>query len=315
MRISTNTMFQSGINKITSLQSEQVKLQQQISTGRRIGTPSDDPVASAHALELSYAQGINAKFADTRKTAQLKLNTLESSLTSVTNLLTSAQSSLVGAGNATYTDQERAFIGSELNGSLEMLIGLANTKDASGNYLYSGYQTSTQPFSASTSTAPNGAITTTSATYMGDSNQQSLQVESNRLMAVSVSGDSVFQANGSNDVFTAMGDIVTLLNTPITDDASRTAFNTGLASALTKLQSATDNVLNVRASIGNKLNEIDSLDLSGSDRDLQYSKSLSDLQDLDYASALSDLSKNQTIMEAAQKSFISTTSLSLFKLI
>lgn len=315
MRISTNTMFQSGINKITSLQSEQVKLQQQISTGRRIGTPSDDPVASAHALELSYAQGINAKFADTRKTAQLKLNTLESSLTSVTNVLTSAQSSLVGAGNATYSDQERAFIGSELNGSLEMLIGLANTKDASGNYLYSGYQTSTQPFSASTSTAPNGAITTTSATYNGDSNQQSLQVESNRLIAVSVSGDSVFQANGSNDVFTAMGDIVTLLNTPITDDASRTAFNTGLASALTKLQSATDNVLNVRASIGNKLNEIDSLDLSGSDRDLQYSKSLSDLQDLDYASALSDLSKNQTIMEAAQKSFISTTSLSLFKLI
>ncbi|MES2014102.1 MAG: flagellar hook-associated protein FlgL [Pseudomonadota bacterium] len=315
MRISTNTMYQSGINKITSLQAEQVKLQQQISTGRRIGTPSDDPVASAHALELSYAQGINAKFADTRKTAQLKLNTLESSLTSVTNVLTSAQSSLVGAGNATYTDQERAFIGSELNGSLEMLIGLANTKDASGNYLYSGYQTSTQPFSASTSTAPNGSITTTSATYMGDSNQQSLQVESNRLMAVSVSGDSVFQANGSNDVFTAMGDIVTLLNTPITDDASRTAFNTGLASALTKLQSATDNVLNVRASIGNKLNEIDSLDLSGSDRDLQYSKSLSDLQDLDYASALSDLSKNQTIMEAAQKSFISTTSLSLFKLI
>lgn len=315
MRISTNTMYQSGINKITTLQSEQVKLQQQISTGKRITSPSDDPVAAAHALEVSYAQGINAKFADTRKTAQLKLNTLESSLTTVTNLLTSAQSSLVGAGNATYSDQERAFVGSELNGSLEMLIGLANTKDASGNYLYAGSQTTTQPFVASTSTAPNGAAITISAAYMGDNNQQSLQVDSNRLMATSVTGNSVFQANGSNDVFTAMGDIVTLLNTPITDDASRTAFNTGLASALTKLQSATDNVLNVRASIGNKLNEIDSLDLSGSDRDLQYSKSLSDLQDLDYASALSDLSKNQTIMEAAQKSFISTTSLSLFKLI
>ncbi|MDO9206604.1 MAG: flagellar hook-associated protein 3, partial [Methylotenera sp.] len=71
----------------------------------------------------------------------------------------------------------------------------------------------------------------------------------------------------------------------------------------------------VRASIGSKLNEIDGLDISGSDRALQYSKALSDLQDTDYASALSDLAKQQTIMEAAQKSFVQVTSLSLFKFI
>jgi flagellar hook-associated protein 3 FlgL len=73
--------------------------------------------------------------------------------------------------------------------------------------------------------------------------------------------------------------------------------------------------LNVRANIGAKLNEIDNLDTAGSDRALQYSKSLSDLQDTDYASALSDLAKQQTIMEAAQKSFVAITSLSLFKLL
>jgi flagellar hook-associated protein 3 FlgL len=48
---------------------------------------------------------------------------------------------------------------------------------------------------------------------------------------------------------------------------------------------------------------------------LQYSKSLSDLEDLDYTAALSDLAKQQTIMEAAQKSFVATTGLSLFKFI
>jgi flagellar hook-associated protein 3 FlgL len=304
MRISTNTIYQSGINKISNLQSDQAKLQQQISTGRRITSPSEDPVASARALEISSAQGVNSKFADTRQTAQLKLNTLESSLTGVTNLLVAAQSTLVAAGNGAYSDQERGFVATELDSSLQALIGMANTKDASGNYLYAGFQTSTQPFVANA----------TGATYAGDSNQQLLQVDAQRQMAVNVTGDSVFQANG-NDIFATLSNLVTLLRTPITNAATQATFSSGLASAIGQMQGSVDNVLNVRASIGSKLNEIDGLDTAGSDRSLQYSKTLSDIQDTDYASALSDLSKNQTIMEAAQKSFVAITSLSLFKLL
>jgi flagellar hook-associated protein 3 FlgL len=302
MRISTNTLYQAGISKISSLQADQVKLQQQISTGKRIGAPSDDPVAAARALEVSYAQGVNSKFTDTRKTATTMLSTLESNLTGVTNLLVATQSTLVGAGNGTYSNQERANIATELSGSLQALIGMANTQDATGNYLYAGFNTATKPFTT----------TATGATYTGDSNQQLLQVDAQRQMAVSVSGDNVFQSGG-NDVFAALSNLVTLLNTPITNAATQAAFTTGLASAMTNLQGSVDNILNVRASIGSKLNEIDALNITGSARDLQFSKSLSDLQDTDYASALSDLSKNQTIMDAAQKSFIAVTGLSLFK--
>ena len=302
MRISTNTLYQAGISKISSLQADQAKLSQQIATGKRIGAPSDDPVAAARALEVSYAQGVNSKFTDTRKTATTKLSTLESNLTGITDLLVSTQSTLVGAGNGTYSDKERANIATELSGSLQALIGLANTQDASGNYLYAGFNTATKPFTA----------TATGATYAGDSNQQLLQVDAQRQMAVSVSGDNVFQAGG-NDVFASLSNLVTLLNTPITNAASQAAFTSGLAAAMTSLQGSVDNVLNVRASIGSKLNEIDGLNITGSARDLQFSKSLSDLQDSDYASALSDLSKNQTIMDAAQKSFVAVTGLSLFK--
>ncbi len=302
MRISTNTIYQSGISKISALQSEQAKLQQQISTGKRISSPSDDPIAAARALELAHAQGINSKFADTRKTAQTKLNTTESNLASVTSLLVATQSTLVGAGNGVLSNTERASIASELNGSLQALVGLANEQDASGNFIYAGFQTGTAPFVA----------TASGATYTGDSNQQLLQVDSQRQMAMNVTGDNVFQANG-NDTFKTLSDLVTLLNTPITNTATQAAFSAGLATAISSLQGSVDNVINVRAATGSKLNELDALDTSGSARDLQYSKSLSDVQDTDYASALSDLSKNQTIMDAAQKSFVEITSLSLFK--
>jgi flagellar hook-associated protein 3 FlgL len=304
MRISTNTIYQSGISKISALQSEQTKLQQQISTGKRIASPSDDPVAAARALSLSHAQGVNAKFADTRQTAQTKLSTIESNLTSVTNLLVATQSSLVAAGNGAYSNQERVSIATDLNESLQTLIGMANAKDAYGNYLYAGYQTATKPFLANA----------TGATYQGDNGQQLLQVDSERQMAVNVSGDNLFKVGG-NDIFATLSSLVSLLNTPVTDATSQAALTSGLASAMSSLSSSVDNVLNIRASVGNKLNELDALDIAGSDRDLQYSKSLSDIQDTDYASALSDLAKQQTIMEAAQKSFVSMTSLSLFKLI
>jgi flagellar hook-associated protein 3 FlgL len=304
MRISTNTIYQSGISKISALQSEQTKLQQQISTGKRIASPSDDPVAAARALSLSHAQGVNAKFADTRQTAQTKLSTIESNLTSVTNLLVATQSSLVAAGNGAYSNQERVSIATDLNESLQTLIGMANAKDAYGNYLYAGYQTATKPFLANA----------TGANYQGDNGQQLLQVDSERQMAVNVSGDNLFKAGG-NDIFATLSSLVSLLNTPISDATSQAALTSGLASAMSSLSSSVDNVLNIRASVGNKLNELDALDIAGSDRDLQYSKSLSDIQDTDYASALSDLAKQQTIMEAAQKSFVSMTSLSLFKLI
>ncbi len=304
MRISTNTIYQNGISKLSSLQAEQNKLSQQISTGKRISLPSDDPVGATQALEISHAQEVNKSFAETRKTAQLKLNTIESSLESVTSLIISAQSALVGAGNAGYSDQERGFIATDLQGSLEALIGLANTQDASGNYLYAGFQTDTKPF------IPN----VTGASYAGDSNQQLLQVDTQRAMAVNVTGDSVFLAGG-NDVFATLTNIVNLLNTPITDATTRATFETGLATALDNLKGTLDNVLTVRANVGSKLNELDALDTAGSDRALQYSKSLSDLEDLDYTAALSDLAKQQTIMEAAQKSFVATTSLSLFKFI
>jgi flagellar hook-associated protein 3 FlgL len=304
MRISTNTLFDSGIQKITGLQSDQARLQGQISTGKRFTTPSDDPVAAARVLEISQQKEMNATYANVRTVAKTNLETIEANLTNITNLMVAAQSTLVGAGNGAYSNLERSFVATDLKNSLEALVGMANGKDAYGNYLFSGFKSETAPFTANTS----------GATYNGDSNVQQLQVDSQRLMDVSVSGSQLFLANG-NDVFATLNDIVNLLNTPITDATTQANFSNGLATAITKMQSSVDNIMNVRASVGSKLNELDNLDISGQDRDLQYASSLSDIQDLDYAEALSEFSKNQTIMEAAQKSFSSTAQLSLFDFI
>ncbi|MDO9601777.1 MAG: flagellin, partial [Rhodocyclaceae bacterium] len=82
--------------------------------------------------------------------------------------------------------------------------------------------------------------------------------------------------------------------------------------ALTNLDQANDNILRVRAAVGSRLSEVDSLSDVNQDLQLQYQQTLSNLQDLDYAKAISDLTRKQTDLEAAQKSFMRVSQLSLF---
>ena len=82
--------------------------------------------------------------------------------------------------------------------------------------------------------------------------------------------------------------------------------------ALTNLDQATDNILRVRAQIGSRMAEIDSISSVNEDLNLQYQQTLSQLQDLDYAKAISDLTRKQTDLQAAQQSFVKMSQLSLF---
>ena len=101
MRISTNTLYQNGISRISNLQAEQAKLQQQISASKRILTPSDDPVAAARALEVQQALDNNSQYASNRIVAINRLSATEATLSNVSDLVLAAQSTLASAGNPT----------------------------------------------------------------------------------------------------------------------------------------------------------------------------------------------------------------------
>ena len=297
MRISTQTLFETGAARLGDLQSGLVKTQQQISSGRRILTPADDPVGAARALEVTQSQSINTQYGVNRQSAKSSLSELEGTLSSVTSLLQDVKTTVIAAGNAALSDTERGFQATELRGRFDELLGLANTRDALGNYLFSGFQTTTPAFAE---TAP-GVVQ-----YQGDLGQRLVQVDATRQMAVNTPGQTVFQGGGQ-DVFTTLSDLIAQLETPGT-----TGLDTALATANTNVDLALDNVLTVRASVGSRLQELDSLDNAGQDRGLQYSQILSELQDLDYTQALTQLSQQQLTLEAAQRSFVTISGLSLF---
>jgi len=305
MRISTQTLFETGAAQLGTLQSGLVKTHQQIASGRRILTPSDDPVAAARALEVSQSQSLNTQYGVNRQHAKSALGAVEGTLSSVTALLQDVKTNVIAAGNGSYSDTERGFLATELRGRFEQLLGLANSRDATGNYMFSGFQTATPPFEETAIVV--GTVTIASAAYQGDQGQRLMQVDSTRQMAVSSPGQAVFQ-DGDQGIFQTLGALIAQLETPGT-----TGLTAALAIANGKVDLALDNVLTVRASVGSRLQELDTLDNAGEDRHLQYSQILSELQDLDYTQALTQLSQQQFTLEAAQRSFMAVSGLSLFK--
>lgn len=296
MRISTQTLFESGAAQLGQLQSSLVKTQEQVGTGRRILAPSDDPVAAARALEVTQSQSLNTQYGVNRQYAKSALSEMEGTLSSVTALLQDVRTTVIAAGNGTLSDTERGFMATELSARRDQLLGLANSRDAMGNYMFSGFQTATPAFSKDAL----GVVT-----YGGDAGQRLIQVDATRQMSATAPGSTVFQGGGQ-DVFATLSDLITLLQTPGMPAAA------DLGTANSKMDLALDNILTVRASAGSRLQELDALDYGGEDRHIQYSQILSDLQDLDYTEALTRLSQQQFTLEAAQRSFVTVSGLSLF---
>lgn len=183
MRISTSMMYDLGASRISDMQGTMVKTQQQISSMKRILTPADDPIGSARVLELSQGKSINEQFAVNRQHAKSLLTQEESTLGDLTRLVQDVQTLVVQAGNPTLGDEQRGYLATELKGHFERFMSLANSKDGTGNYIFGGYNVKVPPFS----------VTATGAAYKGDQGQRELQIDSNRLVALSDSGSDIFE--------------------------------------------------------------------------------------------------------------------------
>jgi len=183
MRISTSMFHYQSINAILNSESELQKTQQQLATGRRMLTPASDPNASSHTMELRQALSTREQYQSNADSATARLNVEESSLAGAGNALQRVRELAVQANNATLTSSDRKSIAVEMRQNIESLMGLANTQDANGEYIFSGHRSETLPFTADAQHV---------VTYAGDQGSRFLQVGESDQVAVGDSGWDVF---------------------------------------------------------------------------------------------------------------------------
>ena len=297
MRLSTSQIFQQSVTSMLSKQTELAKTQQQLATGERLLSPSDDPDAATRILDLNQVIDTtsqyqrNADFADTRLALE------ETILTDIGELLQRSRELSVQANNASLSASDRNSLAFEVKANIGSLVQLANSKDATGEYIFSGFQTETKPFT------DDGLG---NFTYAGDQGQRSLQIGAQRNVAVGDSGVEVFMkvddgAGGVDSMFSMLYDFMTDLEA-----------NTPSATTLTRLDSALDTVLNTRASIGARLNTVENQKSANDSFSALLQENRAELKDLDYAEAVSRFEQQLLALQASQQTFVKIEGLSLF---
>ena len=199
MRISTGMLYQTGVSTIQQKTTEMLNTQQQVATGRRVVAPSDDPIASSRALEVSQAQTLNLTFQTNQGYAKDSLGLLENKLAAVEEILIHTRTRAVESGNGSYSDAELGSIAIDVRANFDALLGLANSQNGNGEYMFSGYQADVQPFAGNID----------GVTFQGEQGERTLQVSPSRIMSVSNSGSEVF-----NDVRAQLGEFFAVPGTP-----------------------------------------------------------------------------------------------------
>ncbi|GAB6042527.1 flagellar hook-associated protein FlgL [Endothiovibrio diazotrophicus] len=301
MRISTLNVERAGINSILDQQSKLSYTQQQVSSGKRIVTPSDDPADATRVLDLKKTQARTEQYQDNITLAENRLSREDATLTGITDALQRIRELAIQGLNDTQGSTNRVSIASEIRSRLDELLGLANSQDGNGEYLFAGYQTGTKPFNGDPFLATGATFT-----YVGDEGQRQSQISATRQLATNDPGSDVFM--GVPDDTGAASDIFTL----IYDFSVNMEANNPNATVLNHIDSALDNVTTTQAKVGSRLNVIDSQKSINEDHILTTKAAISDLEDLDYAEAVSRMNLQLTGLQAAQQAYSKVQGLSLF---
>jgi flagellar hook-associated protein 3 FlgL len=297
MRLSTSQIFQQAVTAMQSKQADLSKTQLQMSTGEKNLSPSDDPGTATRILDLNNVIETNTQYQRNADFASTRLSMEESVLTEVGDILQRTRELSVQANNATLNAADRASMAYEVRANIDALIQLANSTDATGDYLFAGFKTDTVPFTN------NGFG---NFTYEGDQGQRHLQISTKRQVATGDSGNDVFMkvddgAGGVSSMFAALNDFAANLDA-----------NTPSATTLTRLDSAMNSVLDTRASVGARLNTIDNQKSANDSFSLVLEKNRSSLKDLDYTEAVSRFQRQLLALQASQQTFVKIEGLSLF---
>ncbi|ADF62098.1 flagellar hook-associated protein FlgL [Enterobacter cloacae] len=315
MRISTQMMYDQNMRGITDSQSKWLSYGEQMSTGKRVNRPSDDPIAASQAVVLSQSQSQNSQFALARTFATQKVSLEDNVLSQVNAAITSAKEKLVNAGNGTLSDDDRLSLASDLQGIRDQLMNLANSADGNGRYIFAGYKTEAPPFDSVT------------GDYNGGTQAISQQVDTARNMVISHTGQQIFESITSNakelpgggygetNMFKILDSAISALKVPVDNDsAAAEVQNKAISDAQIGITNTQNNVLTVVADVGTKMNELEKLDNLGDDRALGQTQQMSDLVDVDWNSAISSYIMQQAALQASYKAFSDMQGMSLFQL-
>ncbi|MEY3526987.1 MAG: hypothetical protein RI997_1096 [Pseudomonadota bacterium] len=298
MQISTKQFYASQLASMAESQSKIGRLQQEISTGKKLMQPSDDPSAYAKVSALKQTEAEFGQYDRNIAVAKQRLSQEENALAEACNAAIRLRELAIAGASDTYGLSDRQTIATEMRQLSEQLASIANITDSNGDYLFSGFQASIKPFILD----DQGVIQ-----FNGDSGRREIEIAKGVRTASSSSGSEIFmqvrlpEGQNKRSIF----DIVK-----------------GAADALAAGESSKDYVDQMKATLdhftvyqtiaGSRLQKVESVEQLGSNSVASSKIMRAGMEDANIEQLATDMQHSLLLLNASQTTFSRISQLSLF---
>ncbi|MEW6720387.1 MAG: flagellar hook-associated protein FlgL [Thermodesulfobacteriota bacterium] len=318
MRISTQQMYRQSTDSLMRSLSELYRLNEQISSGKRINKPSDDVTGISRAMDYKVSIAAGERYLGNVSDATSAITAAESALSSVNTALTRVRALAVQGASDSTGASSRAALAEEVGQLRDQILSLANSK-AGSRYLFSGFRTDAPAFDASYA-------------YQGDAGAVNMAVGDGVLIPKNVTGAAAFGYSLSSEEVVEIADgryahyipgSGTTITVEIRDSDDTTVLDSfsfdnamemtdllcsamegndtlRISALLSPIDAMEDHVNNVRADLGARLNRLEDQGTRLEDRNLLTEESLASVEGADIVATASDLAKAGTVLEAIQ---------------
>jgi flagellar hook-associated protein 3 FlgL len=261
----------SGLNTNNAQQSQAL---QELSTGRRVNQPSDDPQATAAVINIHWQTAQVDQYAQSINNIQGFVQTADSTLSSVVTSLNQAISLGVQAGDGTLSSTNRADLATQIQSVAQQVLSLANTS-YQGTYIFAGTASGQPPYAANAA-SPSGV------TYQGNGNAKTAEIGPGQTVTTNIPGSKLF-TDPTSDVFAALTNLATAAQN-----------NSGVDTAVTQLRAAFDHISSQRTQLGTASSQLTTASSFLANDKVQLSTQENTAIGIDLAQAASDVQKALT---------------------
>jgi flagellar hook-associated protein 3 FlgL len=283
MRVASKTIYGSVKYNLDNITKSLSKANKIVSSGKRITGLSDDPVGLIQALDIKSTLSNIDQLERNIDLGESWLNSAESALTSVQDLISDARALCVQMATSTTGDAERTAAAGTIQNTIDEIISLANT-EMNGRYIFAGSSTDSVPFDEDGS-------------YNGDNSPFTIKIGKDAVLTIGSDGGAIF-----GGIFQTLSDLKDALGSNDVD---------GIEEAMSNLDDDFDQITAKISDIGSKLTRttikkgiLSDLDLSNTDR-------LSKIEDADIAEAIINLEEITLVYQAALSASTKVMGLSL----
>ena len=296
MQVSTKLFNEQSINRFSQLNSDIQTLQSKIATGKNVLRASDDPVAminiSATKEKLNQLERYNINI----DRALSRLSQAEIAISDIQSVMTRMYELSIQVKNDTYNSEDKRAISLEMSELKQQIIGIANSADANGNTLFSGFSTNKSPFYEDDDST---------IIYDGDQGNHQLAISESIKISTSINGADVFMRVKSEDGYISIFDVIDETIQKIDNNDTDTI-------SLTKIKDSISHLSNQVTKIGSNINRAETQQQNLNNRILNLTNTLSGIEDTDIASVVTELQSQLVSRDAAQQTFMMINQTNLF---